>query len=93
MAHHQHDRMASRSFLLLALIALWSAAAVPQSAPPPATNAQNAGQPSSQSKAGEPEKIGPPAFKVTTRLVVVDVVARDKKDQTVNDLEASGHLC
>jgi VWFA-related protein len=93
MAHHQHDRTASRCFFLFALVALLSAAAAPQSAPSPAANAQNTAQPpvapSPQAKAGEPVKNAPPAFKVVTRLVVVDVVARDKKDQTVNDLEAS----
>jgi VWFA-related protein len=91
MAHRRPHRILSQCFLLFALLGLLSTVAAPQSAAPPAANDQNTAQPpapSSRSKAGEPAKIAPPAFRVTTRLVVVDVVARDKKDQTVNDLEA-----
>jgi VWFA-related protein len=85
MAQDGLNRLASQLFVRFALLALLGATAVPQSAPPAAATQDPAPSPTAQA----PQKTAQPAFKVTTRLVVVDVVARDKKDQTVNDLEAS----
>jgi VWFA-related protein len=76
------------------LLSLTGAPAAAQSTPASSEPAQEAARQSTPAgslrPAGPPDR-GPdsPAFRVTTRMVVVDVVARDKKDQTVNDLEAS----
>ncbi|HEY6306405.1 MAG TPA: VWA domain-containing protein [Candidatus Angelobacter sp.] len=63
-----------------------------QSTATPDANAQSTSQTTTRSQqptTDEQRQLTDPAFKVTTRLVVVDVVARDKKDQTINDLEAA----
>src|SRR6266849_947522 len=71
------------AFLLLAAPTLSSAQPAAQSPAPASPPAQAAGQASSQ-VASEPAAV----LKVTTRLVVVDVVATDRKGLPLTDLKA-----
>jgi VWFA-related protein len=71
--------------LALSLFVVLGVAALGQSVPEPEQNSQRP----QNAQASRPVAESQPAFRVTTRMVVVDVVARDKKDQTVNDLEAA----
>jgi VWFA-related protein len=47
-----------------------------------------AASPAAQETAGRKDAAAPPVFRAGTQLVVLDVVARDKKGQTVRDLRA-----
>lgn len=69
----------SRGFTIVNLLLLMTASPQSQSVPPHSKSSSAALQPA---EAGD-------TLRVTTRMVVVDVVAVDKKGQPVNDLEAS----
>lgn len=85
MAGHRIQQTFGGLLLTLLLTTIVSAQSVPSSPASPGESQHNA--PASQQTApSQPQDM---MLKVTTRLVVVDVVVRDKKDQTVPDLEAA----
>src|SRR5260370_31680245 len=92
MAYRPNSFTTRQIFAGFILPFLFCAAAVAQTAPSSTAATQNAAQPSAPVAPPQPAETGQApqtVLKVTTRLVVVDVVARDKKAQIVNDLGAS----
>jgi VWFA-related protein len=62
--------------------------AQPQSTSTTSPEASQAGNPAQGPPVTAQPQLADPAFRVATRMVLVDVIVRDKKDKPVNDLEA-----